>query len=131
MATIYLDTSALGRIVLDEPGGAAIGGALTAFDAIVSSRLLQIELHRVGLRAGIAREEIEMWLAGVALVPMEDAILSAAEAVSPASVATLDAIHLATALALAADGRLTSIMTFDVRLAGGAREHGLDVIAPN
>lgn len=117
--------------MLDEPDSDAIGAALTAFDAIVSSRLLRIELHRVGLRAGIAREEIETWLAGLSLVPMDDAILSAAEAVSPSSVATLDTIHLATALQLAAEGHVASIMTFDVRLAEGAREHGLAVIAPS
>jgi predicted nucleic acid-binding protein len=64
-------------------------------------------------------------------VPMDDAILSAAEAVSPASVATLDAIHLATALQLAAERHVAAIMTFDVRLAEGAREHGLAVIVPN
>jgi uncharacterized protein len=131
VAGIYLDTSALGRIVLDEPDSAAIGAALAAFDAVVSSRLLRIELHRVGLRTGIDREEIETWLAGVSLVPMDDAILSAAESVSPASVATLDAIHLATALQLAAERHVASIMTFDVRLAEGAREHGLTVLAPS
>lgn len=131
MAGIYLDTSALGRVVLDEPDSAAIGAALAEFDAVVSSRLLRIELHRVGLRTGIAREEIEAWLAGVSLVPMDDAMLSAAEAISPASVATLDAIHLATALQLAAERHVASIMTFDVRLAEGAREHGLAVIAPS
>ena len=131
MAGIYLDTSALGRIVLDEPDSAAIGAALAEFEAVVSSRLLRIELHRVGLRTGVGREEIETWLAGVSLVPMDDAILSAAEAVSPASVATLDAVHLATALQLAAERHVASIMTFDARLAEGAREHGLAVIAPN
>ncbi|MES1192685.1 MAG: type II toxin-antitoxin system VapC family toxin [Solirubrobacterales bacterium] len=131
MAGVYLDTSALGRVVLDEPDSAAIGAALGGFDAVVSSRLLRIELHRVGLRTGIPREEIEEWLASVSLVPMDDATLSVAEAVSPASVATLDAIHLATALRLAAGGHVASIMTFDVRLAEGAREHGLAVIAPS
>ncbi|MET0603676.1 MAG: PIN domain-containing protein [Baekduia sp.] len=131
MAGIYLDTSALGRVVLDEPDGAAIGAALAAFDAVISSRLLAIELHRMGLRTGIAREEIETWLTGVSLVPMDDAILSAAESVSPASVATLDAIHLATALQLAAGQHVTSIMTFDARLAEGAGKHGLAVIAPS
>ena len=131
MAGVYLDTSALGRIMLDEPDSAVIGAALGAFDAVVSSRLLRIELHRVGLRTGILREEIDEWLASVSLVPMDDATLSAAEAVSPASVATLDAIHLATAIRLAADGHIASLMTFDVRLAEGAREHGLTVIAPS
>jgi len=128
---VYLDTSALGRVVLDEPDSDAISRALAGFHAVVSSRLLGIELRRLGLRTGISREEIETWLTGVALVPMEDAILAAAEAVSPASVATLDAIHLATALQLAAEGHVASIMTFDRQLAEGAREHGLTLIAPS
>ena len=131
MAGVYLDTSALGRAMLDEPDASAIGGALDAFEAVASSRLLRIELHRLGLRAGITRDEVETWLAGVALVPLGDAILSAAEAVSPAFVATLDAIHLATALQLAAEGHVASIMTFDARLTEGAREHGLETIAPS
>lgn len=118
-------------VVLDDPDGDAIGAALAAFEAVVSSRLLRIELHRLGLRTGIASEEIEGWLAGVAIVPMNNAILAAAEAVSPASVPTLDAIHLATALQLAAEQHIASIMTFDVRLAEGARAHGLDVVMPS
>lgn len=130
MAGVYLDTSALGRVVLGEPDGMAVGDALGAFDVVISSRLLRIELHRLGMRADLARDEIEAWLAGMALVPMDDAILSLAEAVSPVSVATLDAIHLATAVRLAGDGHVESIMTFDHRLADGAREHGLDVAAP-
>lgn len=117
--------------MLDEPASDAISEALAGFDAVVSSRLLGIELHRLGLRTGIDREEIETWLTGVALVPMEDALLVAAEAVSPASVATLDAIHLATALQLAAEGHVASIMTFDRQLTEGAHEHGLSVRAPS
>lgn len=131
MAGVYLDTSALGRVVLDEPDGDAIGVALTEFEVVVSSRLLRIELHRLGLRTGIAGEEIDSWLEGIAIVPMDDAVLAEAEKVSPASVATLDAIHLATALRLAAERHVASIMTFDTRLAEGARAHGLDVIMPS
>jgi uncharacterized protein len=129
MAGVYLDTSALGRVVLDEPDADAIGAALSAFDTVVSSRLLRIELRRLGLRTGIADDEIEAWLAGVALVPLDDAVLAAAETIAPASVASLDAIHLATALLLSE--HVTAIMTFDARLAEGAREHGLAVIAPS
>lgn len=131
MAGVYLDTSALGRIVLDEPDATAVGASLATFDLIVSSRLLRIELHRLGLRANVGAEEIEQWLAGVALVPIDDAILTTAETISPASVPTLDAIHLATALELSAAQHVGAIMTFDSRLAAGAREHGLAVHAPS
>lgn len=56
---------------------------------------------------------------------------TSAEALPPATVATLDAIHLAAALRLAADGHVESLMTFDARLAEGAGQHGLAVIAPS
>jgi predicted nucleic acid-binding protein len=62
---------------------------------------------------------------------MDDAILATAETISSASVATLDAVHLATARQLAAERHVASVMTFDARLAEGAREHGLDVIMPS
>lgn len=115
---------------MDEPGAGAIAAALTSFDARVSSRLLRVELHRLGLREGITGEEIERWLSAVSLVPIDEDVLSAAEALPPATVATLDAIHLATALGLAAGGHIESLMTFDARLAEGANQHGIEVIAP-
>lgn len=130
MAGVYLDTSALGRVVLDEPDAAAISVALEDFTAVVSSRLLRVELHRLGRRTDIPDDELAAWLTTVALVPISDAILTSAETITPASVATLDAIHLATALELARLDVLTSVMTFDQRLAEGAREHGLAVLAP-
>ena len=47
-----------------------------------------------------------------------------------AGVATLDAIHLATARRLHADNLLDAVMTFDARLAEGARHHGIAVVVP-
>ena len=66
----------------------------------------------------------------MALIPLSEAILLAAEAVTPAGLSTLDAIHLATALELAGHGALSAIMTFDVHLADAAGTHGPAVLAP-
>jgi len=49
----------------------------------------------------------------------------------PPTVATLDAIHLATAVSLSNAGKLDALMTYDKQLAIGAREHGLVVLAPS
>ncbi len=49
----------------------------------------------------------------------------------PASVGTLDAIHLATAVQLAKAGKLNALMTYDKGLAAGAREHGITVLSPS
>lgn len=130
MAGVYLDTSALGRVLLEEPESDAIMSLLARYDERVSSRLLAVELHRLALREGRLLQSSQL-LAGLALVPIDEAILGAAESIEPPSVATLDAIHLVTALRLLAAGGVEAIMTFDRRLAEGANEHGLRVVVPS
>ena len=129
MAAVYLDTSALGRVLLGEPDSPAILRDLGAFEQRVSSRLARVELRRLGLREDRLAEADQL-VAGVALIPLDADLLAAAETLPPATVATLDAIHLATAVRLAGAGRLDALMTYDARLAAGAREHSLTVLAP-
>jgi predicted nucleic acid-binding protein len=129
MAAVYVDTSAVGRVLLGEPDAPAVLRDLGGFDQHVASRLLRIELRRLALRED-ALEAADRLLGGVALIPLDDAILTSSETLPPATVATLDAIHLATALRLAAAGVLDTVMTYDRRLADGAAHHGLRVLAP-
>jgi predicted nucleic acid-binding protein len=127
--SVYLDTSALGRILLDEPDRPVILREMESFDVQVSSRLLRIELRRLALRHDLS-DAADRLLTRVALLPLDDVVLIDAETIPPSTVATLDAIHLATALRLAQADRLDAILTYDVRLAEGARQHGLPVLAP-
>ncbi len=53
MAGLYLDTSALGRILLAEPDAVAIRAALANYDAWWSSELLVVELRRLAVREGL------------------------------------------------------------------------------
>ena len=129
MAIVYLDTSALGRVLLGEPDAPAVLRDIGAFEQRVSSRLMRLELRRLGLREGRLADADQL-LAGIALLPVDGDLLAAAETVPPAMVATLDAIHLVTALRLSRAGRLDAVVTYDSRLAAGAQEHGLAVIAP-
>ena len=62
------------------------------------------------------------------LVRINERILVAAGAMEPAEMRTLDAIHLATVQQLEDD--LARIVTYDERMAAGAREHGWPTIAP-
>jgi predicted nucleic acid-binding protein len=129
MAAVYVDTSAVGRVLLGEPDAPAVLRDLADFDQHVASRLLRIELRRLALRED-ALEAADRLLDGVALIPLDDPILASSETLPPATVATLDAIHLATALRLATAGVLDTVMTYDRRLAEGAAHHGLRVLAP-
>lgn len=146
MRVVYVDTSVLGRVLLNEPDRLAIQAALEDTDELVSSRLLWVELGRLARRRdadlaahGAPREFTflaQELLQGIATIPLEDDLLEQddmlgeAARIAPFSVATLDAIHLATAVWLAQDDLLDTIMTYDKRLAEGAREHGLTVLAP-
>lgn len=130
MTGVYLDTSALGRVMLGEPDAGAVLRSLRDFDRHVTSQLLRVELRRLALREGLL-EHADQLLSGVALLPVDESVLAAAETVRPSSVATLDAIHLVTALRLADNQLIDTVMTYDTKLADGAREHGLTVIAPS
>ena len=136
----YVDTSALGRVLLNEPDKAAIELALGGIDEVASSRLLWIELRRLARRwetstaaAGEPQQVSQLaeeLLRPIAPIPIEESLLANAEVIHPTSVATLDAIHLATAVHLAEVSPLDLIVTYDRRLAEGAREHGLEVLTP-
>jgi predicted nucleic acid-binding protein len=129
VAGLYVDTSALGRVLLGEPDAAAVVRELREFDRHIASRLLRVELRRLALREGLL-DHADQLLSGLSLLPLDQAVLDAAETVQPASVATLDAIHLVTALRLADEALIDTVLTYDARLADGARAHGLAVIAP-
>lgn len=130
MGAVYIDTSALGRVLLDEPDKSAIRDALDSFDRVTASRLLRVELRRVGLKRGLL-DRAESLLADISLVPLDDQILTATETLTPGSVGTLDAIHLATAVQLAKAGKLDALMTYDRGLAAGAGEYEIPVLSPS
>jgi len=48
LATVYLDTSALGRVLLRERDAPAVLRELGRFEHQVASRLLRVELRRLG-----------------------------------------------------------------------------------
>lgn len=129
MTAIYVDTSAVGRVLLGESTAPAIVRALDTFDENVASRLLRVELRRLASRHDLLETAAEL-LDTIALVPLDERVLDAAETVQPASIGTLDAVHLVTAVRLAEAGLLDTVLTYDARLADGARLHGLTVLSP-
>lgn len=129
-SSIYVDTSAIARMLLDEPDKPAIERRLEDFEERVASRLLRVELRRVGTREGVLDRADDL-LKDISLVAVDEEILASAETLTPSTVTTLDAIHLATAVRLSKAGELDALMTYDKRLADGAREHGITVLSPS
>jgi hypothetical protein len=97
----------------------------------MSSALALTELPRALRRAGfgtVVRRRAREVLARIALVDVDRRILAVAAALEPADLRTLDAIHLATALAVREE--LDVIVTYDRRLRVAAERAHLEVEAP-
>jgi predicted nucleic acid-binding protein len=130
LGAVYLDTSALGRALLGESDAKAITDALRRFDQTISSRLLQAELRRLASRREMV-DRANLLLASVALLPVDSRTLDLAETLTPHTLGTLDAIHLATVLLSAEALDVEALMTYDKPLVSAAREHGIEVVAPD
>ena len=131
MTLVYLDSSALVKLVVTEPESTALMELLRARPDRVSSAVALTEVPRALRRAGFGtreRRRARDLLARVALVDTDRRILAAAAALDPPTLRTLDAIHLATALAVRED--LAALVTYDQRLRAAAERAHLDVLAP-
>ena len=132
----YIDTTALLRIVLREPGAV---DDLRTYDGLVSSELIAVESartidrlrHQGALTMAEATERIAVvneWLEAIDLVLLRPPVLSRASEPMPMPVGTLDAIHLATALIWRDRvGPLPQMVTHDAALGVAARAFGFDV----
>jgi predicted nucleic acid-binding protein len=128
---IYIDTSALVKLLFDEPESSALTYWLTLKNDIpkVSSDLSTVELLRTCQRIDESlADDARRLLDGVDLVPIDHAIVEQAAILIPRELRSLDAIHLASALSLNDD--LTDFVAYDVRLYSAAARAGLPVVSP-
>ena len=133
----YIDTSALLRLVLREPGALE---QLRSCETLVSSELIAVEgrrtIDRLRLQGTLTSVEaadhlqaIGEWLEAIDLVLLRPPVLSRAGDPLPTPLGTLDAIHLATALAWRDRfSGLETIATHDTALGLAARTYGFDVL---
>ena len=128
MAAIYLETSALLRILFHEEGAIQAQKDLAGAEHVVASRLVKVEAERALLRLALDRPEHEKAIPDlerdlrnfwptVSFFELTEEICDLAGRIVPASaVRTLDAIHLATfRRARQLDPGLT-MLSFDKRL---------------
>lgn len=126
--TLLLDTSALVKLLVAEPETAALRAYLRSRPVRAASALVRTELRRAAVRLpGDLLPTAERLLAGLALVPVDDALLDTAGTLGPAVLRSLDAIHLAAALRVAP---VEAVITYDDRMSTAAASLGLRVAAP-
>ena len=128
---IYLDSAAVVKLVHAEPESPALRRWLDkrAETGWISSVLTEIESFRALARyAPEAVSRLPAVLDLIDLIDLDQRIRILARAVQPATVRSLDAIHLGTALQ--SHPGLTSFVTYDKRLLDAARATGLPVDSP-
>lgn len=124
---VYVDTSAVGALLVAQPGTEDLVSWLDRADArLVSCDLLETELRRMAVREGRDQSKVSAILDGVSLAALDRATYRSAGFLPMPYLRTLDALHLEAAIRLDAD----AVLTYDRRLAAAAKSAGLDVIAP-
>jgi len=130
MAATYLDSSAIVKLVVQEPESDALRKYLRRRRPLVSSALARTEVLRTLLPRGEEALAAGRRILGqLDLVRVNDRVLNAAGVTQPPDLRSLDAIHLATADRVRDD--LGGIVTYDERLAAAAEALGFRVAAPS
>jgi predicted nucleic acid-binding protein len=129
-----MDTSALTKLLIAEPETPELRAWLAAQtgrgDHAATSGLGRVELMRAVGRYGKSgqTERARYLLDGLDLLPLTEPTMALAETIGPATLRSLDAIHLAAAVQIKPE--LTAVVTYDHRLLHGCREVGLATASP-
>lgn len=126
----YVDSSAILKLIVEEPESSALRRYLERRRPLVVSALAHTEVARglLALAPAVQRRGEEV-MARFELIRLNDRILRKAGRLAPADLRSLDAIHLATAQELGQD--LARLVTYDTRMAGGAVTLGLPIAQPS
>jgi hypothetical protein len=126
---VYLDSSALVKLVVAERESSALRRFLRSNPRRASCALARVEVVRAvrahGTRAVTRASRL---LRTLDLVRLDEELLDDAAHLDRGVLRSLDAIHLASARALGDE--LTAVVTYDDRMKSAAHLHGLTVEAP-
>ncbi|HEV3094050.1 MAG TPA: type II toxin-antitoxin system VapC family toxin [Solirubrobacteraceae bacterium] len=133
---LYVDTSALLKLLVREAESEAIEVELLRWGRLATSIVKEVELPRAVARAREERPDavidgsvvLQGVLASAAIVPLDADIVVKARDVSPVHVGTLDAIHIASALSLGDE--LAAVATYDHRMQDALAKLKVEVLAP-
>lgn len=124
----YVDASALVKLIHIEPDSGAFHRWYVEAERVATSRVGVVEVDRAARRRAHDADRRSYVLRNVDIIELDAAIGTAAGAVAPPTLRTLDAIHITSAIALGRE--LDAFVTYDERLALAARAIGLPVVQP-
>ena len=129
---IYLDSSALLKLLIQEQESAALESWITAQAGapMVTSTLAKVEVLRACRRLNAeALPAVTALLAELDLIPLTTDVVDQAAEVGGPLLRSLDALHLASALSIGSE--LTAFVCYDRRLLEAASAAGLAAINPD
>lgn len=126
---IYVDSSALVKLVLPEAESSSMIEFTAKFDTLVTSTIGAIEFRRA-VKRHYAQQlwAVERVLAEMTILELSHEVRRTAELLEPTILRTLDAIHLASALVIREE--LEAFVAYDERLLEAARLAGIPTVSP-
>lgn len=131
MSVLYLDSSAIVKLIAAEVESPVLISLVARFPARASSAIARVEIGRALKRAARGSEwetRAAAVLGSISLISVDGDILEKAAHTEPRNLRALDAIHLASALALGSD--LEAVVAYDRRLLAAAEQIGLRTLQP-
>ena len=128
---LYVDASALVKLVAVEPESEALLAFLASREDLVTSAVAVVEVVRAARRTSTSPEveaRAREVVRAVHLLAVDLKVLERAADLEPRTLRALDAIHLASALAL--DEDLEGMVVYDQGLAAAAGSVGVRVLSP-
>jgi predicted nucleic acid-binding protein len=129
--TLYLDTSAMAKLVVNESETAALRKWLAsrAGTAMVTNTVGVVELQRLSARVSQEASAAAVLLLGrIGHLHLTVAAVALAAQLPPPEMRTLDALHVSSAAGLA---ELDALVSYDQRMLAAARGYGLPVASPH
>jgi predicted nucleic acid-binding protein len=129
MSAVYIDASAIVKLIVDEPESAALVASLDPDVRHVTSRIATVEVMRAAARhGGVDVGRVLAVLDALDMIELSEDVATRAGSIAPTDLRTLDAIHLASAIGIRRE--LTSFIAYDERLLAAAQAHALPVGSP-
>lgn len=131
---LYLDSSAIVKLAVREPETAALEAELARWPLRATSSITTIEVSRATARARehqrhvLPPRDVAALLSTTVEMVLTDHVRRTASTLAPPELRALDAIHVASAVALGTD--LAAVITYDTRMKRAAEQYGLRVVAP-
>jgi uncharacterized protein len=130
MSAVFLETSALLRMLFQEDGGDIIVKRLRSSERVISSRLIRVEAERALIHLSLnyskshmliakLQHELRLFWPKVDFIEITREICDRAGRIAPGStLRTLQAIHLATYYRVKELDPMIEMLTFDERIRG-------------